>query len=73
MPDHEEQLATAQEHFDLAEGYMSDAEFREEYYTRVLRYHQAACNVLVALYLQNQVIIDLMGKQQAMDGLGGRP
>jgi hypothetical protein len=70
MADSEERLAKAQEHVDLAEGYMTDAEFREEYETRFLRYLQATCNALLALYLQNQTIIELMSKQQ--DSLHGR-
>jgi len=72
MADHEEQLARAQELVDVAEGYMSDAEFREEHETRLIRYLQATCNALLAIYAQNQVMLDLMGKQQDLDGLNGR-
>ncbi len=70
MADYEEQLNTAQEHANLAEGYMSDAEFREEHDTRLIRYLQANSNLLLSIYLQNQVMIQMMAKQQ--DALGGR-
>ncbi len=70
MADYQEQLSKAQQRVDLAEGYMSDAEFREEHETRVVRYLQSTANILLAIYQQNQVIIDMMTKQQ--DALGGR-
>ncbi len=58
---------------DRAQGYISDAEFREEYETRQLRYLQATSNALVAIVLQNSLLIDMMRKQQEnLDGLGGR-
>jgi hypothetical protein len=70
MADFEEQLNKAQEHVNLAEGYMTDAEFREEHETRLVRYLQAVSHSMLALYLQNQVIIEMMTKQQ--DALRGR-
>ena len=70
MAETDERLTRAKERVDMAEGYMTDAEFREEHDTRVLRYHQATCNALLALYLQNQVIIEMLRKQQDADSLG---
>ncbi len=70
MADMQELLSSAQHKVDLAEGYMSDAEFREEHDTRLIRYLQSTANILLAIYQQNQVIIDMMAKQQ--DALGGR-
>ncbi len=70
MADFEERLTKAQENVNRAEGYMTDAEFREEHETRLIRYLQASTNVLLAIYLQNQIMIEMMAKQQ--EGLGGR-
>lgn len=67
MADTDERLTKAQQRVDIAEGYMTDAEFREEHETRLIRYLQATVNALLALYLQNQVIIDMMAKQQDAD------
>jgi hypothetical protein len=70
MADNQELTQQAQQRIDLAEGYMADAEFREEHETRLIRYLQAAANIQLALYAQNKVIIDLMTKQQ--EAMGGR-
>ena len=51
MADNEERLADIAEHVDRAEGYMADAEFREEFETRQIRYLQSLCELLMALKL----------------------
>lgn len=72
MADTDERLTKAQQRVDIAEGFMTDAEFREEHETRLIRYLQATCNALLAMYLQNQVIIEMMKKQQDADAVGVR-
>ena len=64
MADTDERLTRAQQRIDIAEGFMTDAEFREEHETRLIRYLQATCNCLLGIYAQNQVIIDMMKQQQ---------
>ncbi len=49
---------------ERAEGFLSDAEFREDQESKVVRYFQAISMALLALAAQNEVIIDLL-KQQA--------
>ena len=72
MADTDERLARAQQRIDIAEGFMTDAEFREEHETRLIRYLQSTCNCLLAIYAQNQAIIEMMKKQQDADGPGAR-
>ena len=69
MPDTDERLLKALEHIKLTEGFMTDAEFREDHETRVIRYLQALTNGLLALSLQNQVIIELLEKQSKYGAL----
>ena len=63
MAETDEMLQRAEELVRIAEGFMSDAEFREEHEMRQIRYLQAMCNGLIALSIQNQVMIDLLQKQ----------
>ena len=46
-----------------AEGFMSDAEFREEVESKVVRYLQALSETMIAVIRQNEVIIDLLKAQ----------
>ncbi len=64
MADYEELAAETTERLDRAEGYMLDAEFREEFETRQIRYLQAMCELQVLVVKQNAAILDLLGKQQ---------
>jgi hypothetical protein len=63
MADHEEKLARIREMTDIAEGYISDAEFREEVDTKVVRYLQAISQALLVLKMQNDVIIEALSEQ----------
>jgi hypothetical protein len=63
MADTDERLTLIQEFLNKAEGYVSDADFREEYESRVLRYNQAMCALLLAQCMQNQIFIELLQKQ----------
>jgi len=72
MADIDERLIKAQQRADIAEGFMTDAEFREEHEARQIRYLQATCSALLAIFIQNQVIIDLLKKEQDADSLGAR-
>jgi len=63
MADNEEKLARIRELSDIAEGYISDAEFREEVDTKVVRYLQAVCQALLVLKMQNEMIIEALTEQ----------
>jgi hypothetical protein len=63
MADNEERLARIRELSDLAEGFMSDAEFREEVDTKVVRYLQAVTQQLFVLKLQNEILIEALTEQ----------
>lgn len=60
MADIDERLAQARQQLEHAEGFVSDAEFREEHEERTIRYQQATCHLLMGLFTQNEVIIDLL-------------
>jgi hypothetical protein len=64
MAQEDERLNAASERVERAEGFISDAEFREEYEVRTVRYLQAIANTMVALYQQNQVILERLDRQQ---------
>ncbi len=64
MAETDERLAQADEHMERARGFISDAEFRDEIDTRTVRYLQAIAYSQVALYLQNQVLIEKLGGSQ---------
>jgi hypothetical protein len=54
---------------ERAEGLLSDAEFREDQESKVVRYFQAITTTLLALAAQNEMIIELLSKQQAYGSL----
>jgi len=54
---------------ERAEGLLSDAEFREDQESKVVRYFQAIATTLLALAAQNEMIIELLSKQQAYGSL----
>jgi hypothetical protein len=56
---------------ERAGGYLTDAEFRDEIEMRFQRYLQAMADLLVAISMQNQVMIELLTRQQAYDSLSG--
>jgi hypothetical protein len=64
MADAEETLKRADSLIELSEGYMSDAEFREEMDIKSIRYLQAMANQLMAIKLQNDVIISHFRKEE---------
>ncbi len=64
MADYEELAAETKERLDRAEGYMLDAEFREEFETRQIRYLQAMAELQILVVKQNAAILDLLSKQQ---------
>ena len=63
MADNEELTAETVERTDKAEGYMLDAEFREEFETRQIRYLQALCELQFVTVKQNAALIELLTKQ----------
>lgn len=64
MADDDERTADLEELMDRAEGYLSDAEFREEFEMRHVRYLQATCTLLLVQARQNVLIIELLKKAQ---------
>jgi hypothetical protein len=60
MAKREEIMAEVQQMLDDAEGYMTDAEFREEMDVKNSRYFQAMSHLLMALTRQNQIIMRLL-------------
>lgn len=71
MAETDERAAQADEMVELAEGYLADAEFREDYDMRQLRYLQATCQLLLAISVQNRIMIDLLGAQRELGTLSG--
>jgi len=69
MPEEDERLSEAAQRVETALGFVSDAEFREEHEMRQIRYLQAMSNALVAIYLQNQVMLEIMQQQQRLESL----
>jgi len=64
MVETDERLNAASERVERAEGFISDAEFREEYEVRTVRYLQAIAHTMIALYQQNQLILERLDRQQ---------
>jgi hypothetical protein len=60
MADTDETLEQATELLHRAQGFMSDAEFREDVDTKQTRYLQSISASLIAVCLQNGVIIDML-------------
>jgi len=71
MAETDERLTAIKDLIARAEGYLSDAEFREDQESRVTRYFQAMNSSLLALTAQNQLIIELLSKQQSYGGPPG--
>lgn len=66
MADIDQLLEEATSQVDQAEGYITDAEFREDFEEKQIRYQQAISHLLLAVYRQNLAIIDLMrGREEA--------
>ena len=59
----EEAVGRINELLTRAEGFMTDAEFREEMDMKNLRYQQAMSHTLLAMSEQNRLILDLLRKQ----------
>jgi len=64
MADTDERTSEFRELIEIAEGYLSDAEFREEFEMRQVRYYQAQTNLLLVLAKQNELVIELLKKAQ---------
>ena len=60
MAETEEKLQQAQDFIHRAEGFMSDAEFREDTEMKIVRYLQAATAALTGIFYQNQVIAAML-------------
>ncbi len=63
MPETDERLSKAKELANSAEGFMSDAEFRSEHETKLVRYMQSVSHSLLAICLQNEVLLERLGEQ----------
>jgi hypothetical protein len=61
--------AQIKELVERAEGFLSDAEFREDQESKIVRYFQAIATTLLAVAAQNEMIIELLSKQQAYGSL----
>ncbi len=72
MAEDDERTAQIVELVDSAEGFISDAEFREDYEARQLRYLQAMSNLLRAIILQNRQLMELL-QSRAEPGGARRP
>ena len=64
MAETDEKLTELQELVDRAEGYLNDAEFREDFEMRQVRYFQAMAILLLAIERQNEIVIELLKKAQ---------
>jgi len=64
MAETDERLTESQELVDRAEGYLNDAEFREDFEMRQVRYLQAMATLLLAIERQNELVIELLKKAQ---------
>lgn len=63
MVDIDETLEQATALLRRAQGFMSDAEFREDVETKQTRYLQAISAAAITACLQNEVIIDLLTRK----------
>ena len=64
MAETDEGMTETQELADRAEGYLNDAEFREDFEMRQIRYLQAMTILLLALQKLNERMIELLKKAQ---------
>lgn len=67
MPIDREALERITEYRDRAEGFVTDAEFREEVDVKNMRYYQAMSHLLLAIADQNSIMIGLMAKMANED------
>ena len=67
----DEGLQQARALAEMAEGYLSDAEFREDFEARQVRYFQAISSLLLAITKQNDIVIALLKEQTESGGLAG--
>mgnify|MGYP000321247596 CR=1 FL=1 len=63
MAQNDERLEEAQAHIDRAQGFITDAEFREENEIRMVQYLRAVAEGVIALYHQNEVILEATREQ----------
>ena len=68
MADTNERLEEAEGHIRRLDGFLADAEFSQDTEVRQIRYFQAMCEGLHAIYLQNAVVIQMMQRQQELIG-----
>ncbi len=71
MAEPDERSAQVNELMENAEGYISDAEFRDDLDMRQLRYMQATCALLRATAIQNQMILEMLREQRDLEALAG--
>jgi hypothetical protein len=69
MAEPDQRLTEAHENYELSQGLITDAEFKEDPEERSLRYLQAISHSMVALYLQNQVLIGLLQERSGAEPL----
>lgn len=69
MAEDDERRTRITELVERAEGYISDAEFREEQEIRMVRYLQAVASTMLAVCIQNDMVIELLRQQQELDRL----
>jgi hypothetical protein len=62
-----ERLTEIHQLMENAEGYFTDAEFREDPETKRVRYFQSMSSSLRAITQQNAILIDLMARQAGED------
>ena len=64
MAETDENVTGLRELVERAEGYLNDAEFREDFEMRQVRYFQAMAILLLAIERQNEIVIELLKKAQ---------
>ena len=64
MAETDEKSTELQELVDRAEGYLNDAEFREDLEMRQVRSLPAMATLLLAIERQNELVIELLKKAQ---------
>jgi hypothetical protein len=64
MADTDQRMTELQELMERAEGYLNDAEFREDFEMRQVRYLQAMTSLLLTIAKQNELVIELLKRAQ---------
>ena len=67
MAEGETPVERMRELMDNAEGFFTDAQFRDETDMKQLRYSQAITSALLAMTMQNEIIIKLLKRQAGQD------